>query len=142
MRSHRVSAFSEAAGEAPSGSSQDAAEADGKEQVPEETDETRKPKVGRVPKIPTKFEMEEHLPLHIPYRPWCPVCVVGDGVLNQSRQATPEEKEGCGVTISMDYCFQSSDDGEEGDPKVLVVHDDKTEALCALAVKSKGIGTP
>ena len=89
-----------------------------------------------------KFEMEEHLPLHIPYRPWCPVCVAGEGVQHQSRQATLEEKEGCGVTIRMDYCFLSSDDGAEGDPKVLVVHDDKSEALWALAVKAKGIGAP
>ena len=142
IRPHRVSAFAEAAGEAPSGSSRIAAEAGGKGEVEEETEETRNPKVGRVPQMPTKFEMEEHLPLHIPYRPWCPVCVAGEGVQNQSRQATPEEKGGCGVTISMDYCFLSSDDGEEGDPKVLVVHDDKSEALWALAVKAKGIGAP
>ena len=38
----------------------------------------------------------------------------------------------------MDYCFLTSDDGEGDGPKVLVVHDDQTLALWALAVKAKG----
>ena len=88
--------------------------------------------------MPTKAEMAEHLPLHMPYRDWCPVCVAGGRVQSHSRRATAEEKAGCGVTISMDYCFLTSDDGEEGDPTKLVVHDDQTQALWALAVQSKG----
>ena len=91
----------------------------------EEQSDTRKPKPGRIPGTPTKAELAEHLPLHVPYREWCPVCVAGEGIQNQSRMATAEEKEGCGITISMDYCFMTSDDGVEGDPTVLVVHDDK-----------------
>ena len=47
--------------------------------------------------------------------------------------------EGDVPRISMDYCFLTSDDGgDEVDPKVLVVHDDKTQAMWALAVRAKG----
>ena len=38
----------------------------------------------------------------------------------------------------MDNCFLTSDGGVEGDPTVLVIHDDQSQALWALAVKSKG----
>ena len=86
----------------------------------------------------TKVETDEHLPLHLPYMDWSPVCVAGEGVQSHSRRATAEEKAGCGITISMDYCFLTSDDAEEGDPTILVVHDDQTLALSAMAVQSKG----
>ena len=40
---------------------------------------------------------------------------------------------------SIDYCVLTSDDGgHEADPNVLVVHDDKTQAMWALAVRAKG----
>ena len=113
---------------------QDQGEGDAKEE------EVRKVKAGRIPSTPTQAEVEEHLPLHMPYRDWCPVCVAGEGTQNQSRRATTEEmNEGDVPTISMDYCFLTSDDGgDESDPKVLVVHDDKTQAMWALAVRAKG----
>ena len=43
----------------------------------------RKPKIGRIPKAPTKRELEEHLPLHMPYKSWCPICVSGEGLHSQ-----------------------------------------------------------
>ena len=54
---------------------------DGKDEVKDregktsddETKEVRKPKAGRIPEAPTKRELEEHLPLHMPYKAWCPV---------------------------------------------------------------------
>ena len=70
--------------------------------IEEEVEEVRKPKVGRIPTAPTKRELEEHLPLHMPYKAWCPVCVAGEGIHNQSRQTKEDEKERIGITVSMD----------------------------------------
>ena len=43
---------------------------------PEQEEEFyRKPRVVRRPNAPTKQEVEDHLPLHLPYRSWCDDCV-------------------------------------------------------------------
>ncbi len=39
--------------------------------------EVRKPRVGKRPLLPTKAELEEHYPLHLNYRSWCPHCRAG-----------------------------------------------------------------
>ena len=41
----------------------------------------RKPRVIKRPNAPTKQEVEDHLPLHLPYRSWCPDCVATRSVL-------------------------------------------------------------
>ena len=38
----------------------------------------RRPKIGRRPYTPTKAEVDEHNPLHVHYRTWCPHCVAAD----------------------------------------------------------------
>ena len=32
------------------------------------------------PYTPTQQEIDEHMPLHLPYRAWCPHCVAGKGI--------------------------------------------------------------
>ena len=34
----------------------------------------------RRPYTPTQREIDEHMPLHLPYRAWCPHCVAGRGI--------------------------------------------------------------
>ena len=101
--------------------------------------ESRKPKVGRIPKAPTKREFDYHLPLHMPYKAWCPICVAGEGIHHQARATKPEEKERIGVTISLDYCFLTSEGEAEEDPNVLITHDDRLGTLWALGVQQKGV---
>ena len=60
----------------------------GKEDAKDE--EVRKAKARRVPSTPTQAEVEEHLPLHMPYRDWCPFCVAAEGTQNHSRRATTD----------------------------------------------------
>ena len=43
----------------------------------EETTETRKVNTIKDPKQPSKEEIEEHNITHVPYRDWCPHCVMG-----------------------------------------------------------------
>ena len=95
-------------------------------------------KVGRIPTAPTKKELEEHLPLLVPYRAWCPICVAGEGIHNQARKSTESKDEKLGVTIRMEYCSLTTEGEAEADPKVLVMHDDRLDAVWALSVKAKG----
>ncbi len=117
----------------------------GQEEVVEDTKDkaeeeggVRKPKVGRIPTPPTKKELEEHLPLHADYKSWCPICVAGEGIHNQARKSTEEKGNKIGITISMDYCFLTTEGESEPGPKVLVIHDDRLDAIWALEVKAKG----
>ena len=113
-------------------------ESESRKEDDEEVEEVRKPKVGRIPKAPTKRELEEHLPLHIPYKAWCPICVSGEGIHNQARKTVEGEGDRLGVTISFDYCFLTSEGEADEDPKILIMHDDKLETLWALGVQQKG----
>ena len=42
-----------------------------------EEEEGRKPNVGKRPVAPTQAEIDEHYPLHLNYRSWCPHCRAG-----------------------------------------------------------------
>ena len=98
-----------------SGSAGEASEAGGDGE--EKDTSMRKPKIGRIPKAPTKRELEEHLPLHMPYKSWCPICVSGEGMHNQSRMAAEEERERLGTTISLEYRYFTTDGGVRGRPE-------------------------
>ena len=74
----------------------------------------------------------------MPYQAWCPICVAAEGKHSHNRKAREDDAERMGVTISMDYCFLTSQDDIESDPKILVMHDDKLETLWALCVQAKG----
>ena len=79
--------------------------------------ECRKQKVGRIQTAPTQKELQEHLPLHVPYRAWCPICVAGEGIHNQARKSTESKEETLGVTKSMDYCFLTTEGGGRDRPQ-------------------------
>ena len=48
--------------------------------------ESRKPNIARRPYTPSKAEVDEHLPLHLEYRSWCPHCVAGNRISAQHRR--------------------------------------------------------
>ena len=45
-----------------------------------EGEESRKPNIARRPPTPSKADVEEHLPLYLEYRSWCPHCIAGKGI--------------------------------------------------------------
>ena len=106
----------------------------------EEDEESRKPKVARVPVKPTKTEYEEHMLLHAEYRDWCPYCVMGKAVSNQHAVGEVDVDK-LGVTISMDYAYMNAnlDDNNEGGVAHLVMHDNGTNALWCMQVGSKEV---
>ena len=114
----------------------------------EDKTEGRCPRIPVDPGRPTKREIEEHNATHWPFRSWCPHCVRGRAC------SSPHPRPGGGVekdaltetgvaTISLDYCFVSADEEEEasaaGERPVLVMVDNKTEAIHAAAVEKKGV---
>ena len=99
--------------------------------VPDARDETRIPRVGRRPVVPTKAEIEELGSLHFHFRSWCPVCNAGKARLEQHR-VEPEERERLAVALSADYAFMGSEEAEEGMQPILIMYDADKEAFGAL----------
>ena len=106
--------------------------------------EVRKPRPGRIPRNPTQQEIEEHLPLHIPYRDWCAICVKAAGIHDPHRAHKDTSEERLGTTVSLDYCFFGEDEAE-GDwddssngLKILIMHDDSTDVKWVTEMKHKG----
>ena len=111
---------------------------DRKGEAEEEVEESRQPKIARVPVKPTKAEWDAHMLLHAEYRSWCPYCVRGKAHSNQ-HALNKKEEEKIGVTISMDYTYMGSEDDENDENGVahLVMHDNGTSALWCMKVDSK-----
>ena len=107
-----------------------------------EVDEARVVKRPHDPGKPTRKELEEHLPLHWPFRSWCRHCVRGRGVASPHKRRSDEDKEfpqGRIPTISLDHCFlgsERSEDSAHANP-FLIVYDNETEGVFAISVPSK-----
>ena len=48
-------------------------------EVEEEDEEGRRPRMMANPRNPSRAEVDEHMATHLPYRAWCPHCVVCGG---------------------------------------------------------------
>ena len=93
--------------------------------------EVRKHKVARKPVLPTKAEIDAHVPLHLEYHSWCKHCVHGKGRSNR-HLAKKEDEESLGVTWHGDYAFTSGigyDETEEGMQASLVMYDDNKDSF-------------
>ena len=107
-----------------------------------EEEEARLPKLPHDPGRPTKRELREHLPLHWPFRSWCRHCVMGRAVSSPHKSRTDDDREfgrGRIPTLSLDHCFLGSEESEESAHRnpFLVLYDNETEAIFAVAVASK-----
>ena len=101
----------------------------------------RRPKPGRQPRGPTQAEIDEHYPLHVHYRSWCPHCRAGRSLGKQHRSADGSEAD-IGICISLDYAFQCPEEIEDGTPPILVAVDgnsQSTKAMWSLQVDAKGV---
>ena len=78
----------------------------------DEEGEVRKPRIGRRPLLPTKADIEEHYPLHLRYRSWCPHCRAGKARL-APHVWEPSDRENIGIAVHSDFAFQGPDDEEE-----------------------------
>ena len=102
----------------------------------EEDEEAIAPRKARDPSEPTAAMREAHEATHLPYRSWCPHCVMcrkdnpGHTRVGAAEVTVPE--------VSIDYAFIRRE--EEADTQtVLVMKDRKSRALRAWLLRSKGI---
>ena len=86
-------------------------EKENSEKIEMEIDETRQPRVARVPHMPTKVEWDTHMLLHADYRSLCPFCVGGKA--HSAHRVTSHEEERSDVTIRMDYTYLGTAEEEE-----------------------------
>ena len=86
------------------------------------------------PRMPTKAEIDEHELSHVPYRNWCPHCVMGSGKDLDHRKGIEEER---GLSeFSFDYCFLGDELGYK--LTILVGRERSTGMRMATAVPTKG----
>ena len=67
-------------------------------------------KILKGPYKPSKQEVEEHRPFHLPFRSWCRHCVFGRG--KNAACFRLDEGEGSMPEISIDFQFPRHEDGE------------------------------
>ena len=84
---------------APSGQGGD----NGSENSASDSEEGFAPNVAKLPKQPTREEIEERMITHIPFRSWCPHCVRGKckGKFHKSSNAQPKEI----LTVALEYMY-------------------------------------
>ena len=102
-------------------------------------------KARRKPEEPTRKEVEEHAMHHAVYRPWCPHCVKGKGVVRGHR-ARPHAEEEAVPEVHMDYMFMDDDEVTSKNPwrdgagmPILVAKDRMTNTIFAHVVPAKGV---
>ena len=119
-------------------------EAQGSEEPQEDAqeDEGRKPRIQCHPNKPSKKEVEEHRCTHWPFRSWCRHCVRGRAVSSPHRRKTADAEEFAKdrvPTISIDHCFMGDEEGAAKDHPVLVIYDNQSGSIYAIALESKAM---
>ena len=99
------------------------------------------------PGKPTKKEIEEHAVTHLPFRSWCPQCVMGKAKDDPHRKVEQEVKEAGMPIVSIDYMYLGkrgeSESKEEYESKssavpTIVMRCHRTKSTFAHVCKNKG----
>jgi hypothetical protein len=69
----------------------------------EEPEEARAPKVLKSPLQPTAREVGERNLTHLPFRDWCPLCIMGEA--RNIPHKKQKDREHLVPRIHVDYCF-------------------------------------
>ena len=89
-------------------------------------------RVSAAPRTPTKVEREEHDVSHVPYRPWCRICVTGRGLERRHvTQSGDRDDDRPRVFADCDYFSGDS-------TPLLIAKDRRTGMTFAAAVSMKG----
>ena len=96
---------------------------------------------------PTKKEIEEHAVTHLPFRSWCPQCVMGKAKDDPHRKVEQEVKEAGMPIVTIDYMYLGkrgeSESKEEYESKsnsvpTIVMRCHRTKSTFAHVCKNKG----
>ena len=128
---------------------EDHAEENVNEEIETEKEETEDPvapeeapvRVTRNPADPTPEEREKHDHTHLPFRPWCPICVEARAVEDPHYRLTEEERSQGNPQVCADYCEIGDDERDKDDKRTCLVARDKwTKAMHADIAEVKGTG--
>ena len=107
----------------------------------EDAQEGREPVIACDPGRPTREEFLYHRCTHWPFRAWCKHCVRGQPIASPHRSKKEEKREFLGEgrvpTISLDHCFLGSEKEAAAGTTLLMIYDDHSESLFAVALASK-----
>ena len=104
--------------------------------MPEEAP-ARRPKN---PADPTPEEKERHMCSHLPYRPWCPICVKARGREDQHYERTKEQRSRGVPKMAMDYAETGEMEDRSDARKLLIGRDRWTKYTFGHLVRCKGLG--
>ena len=128
---------------------EDHAEENVNEEIETEKEETEDPvapeeapvRVTRNPADPTPEEREKHDHTHLPFRPWCPICVEARAVEDPHYRLTEEERSQGNPQVCADYCEIGDDERDKDNKRTCLVARDKwTKAMHADIAEVKGTG--
>ena len=94
---------------------------------------------------PSKKERDEHETTHIPFREWCPACVMGRGRRHPHRHVhrDDDDQEKRRPIIGMDYFFMKNKEGADDKMITIIVakEDSKKNVFTSIAER-KGVVVP
>ena len=97
-----------------------------------------KVRIPTIPRAPSAEGVLEHEHAHIPYRNWCPYCVMCKSNADHQRNPADESEVRRAIpSIQMDFCYGKKEDRDKL-ATVLVVLDTWTKMLLAIPLESKG----
>ena len=98
-------------------------------------------RITRNPADPTPEERIRHDLIHLPYKPWCPICVEARATEDPHSKRTAEERSQGLPQGGADYCKIGEDEKDEKDNQTcLVARDKRSQAMHAMIVGVKGDG--
>ena len=92
------------------------------------------------PADPTPEERERHNCTHLPYRPWCPICVKARGREDSHYKRTKEQKEKGIPKVCIDYAVTGENLDMSDERKMLCGRERWTQHTFAHLVSCKGLG--
>ena len=89
---------------------------------------------------PTSEERERHYKTHVPFRPWCSVCVEAQGI-EDPHYCAQHGREHEIPLVAIDYkSFGQSGENEHYKGTALIVKDRDTKTIHGHIVDEKGVG--
>ena len=101
------------------------------EEAPEEL------KAKRVPNAadPTRAEREGHFAIHLPYRPWCKVCVAAKAREDPHYRRMDQELQEGILEVAMDYASIAERRDKALKMMLSICKDTSTKSFCCFTVK-------
>jgi len=93
-------------------------------------------KLSLTPRLPSRQEVDAHEMTHLPYRNWCPHCVMGRGV--EAPHKRVERDVGAVPEVHVDFCFPGSVVGAGESLTVVVARDRDSRMMLSEVIPTKG----